>query len=255
MRSSVGRSHSAGASSRRAGRSLRAWIRWRAKSVRIARTFQRTGVFPDDTVLDNVMIGLHQMGARSGRVPVLDALLGRSPQISGVNVEIDENRQAELFAALKATPALGMISLRSVALERFRETMAQNMFVMIGVLLAMAGVIAFGVVYNFARISLSEQGREMASLRVLGFSRGEVSMLLLAEIAMVTLLASGAGAHGPRRARRGARRGVGVPSSLTAPGETPGPAGLRRGAGRRGRRGCVKDLDDDDVVDNDYSRP
>ena len=122
-------------------------------------------------------------------IDALDALLGRSPQISGVNVEIDENRQAELFAALKATPALGMISLRSVALERFRETMAQNMFVMIGVLLAMAGVIAFGVVYNFARISLSEQGREMASLRVLGFSRGEVSMLLLAEIAMVTLLA------------------------------------------------------------------
>jgi putative ABC transport system permease protein len=122
-------------------------------------------------------------------IEALDALLGRSPQISGVNVEIDEGQQAELFAALKATPALGMISLRSVALERFRETMAQNMFVMIGVLLAMAGVIAFGVVYNFARISLSEQGREMASLRVLGFSRGEVSMLLLAEIAMVTLLA------------------------------------------------------------------
>ncbi len=122
-------------------------------------------------------------------IEALDALLGRSPQISGVNVEIDERQQSELFAALKATPALGMISLRSVALERFRETMAQNMFVMIGVLLAMAGVIAFGVVYNFARISLSEQGREMASLRVLGFSRGEVSMLLLAEIAMVTLLA------------------------------------------------------------------
>lgn len=122
-------------------------------------------------------------------IDALDALLGRPPQISGVNVEIDERQQPELFAALKATPAMGMISLRSVALERFRETMAQNMFVMIGVLLAMAGVIAFGVVYNFARISLSEQGREMASLRVLGFGRGEVSMLLLAEIAAVTVLA------------------------------------------------------------------
>jgi putative ABC transport system permease protein len=122
-------------------------------------------------------------------IAALDALLGRFPQISGVNVEIDEAHQPELLAALKATPAMGMIGLRSVALERFRETMAQNMFVMIGVLLAMAGVIAFGVVYNFARISLSEQGREMASLRVLGFSRGEVSMLLLSEIAVITLLA------------------------------------------------------------------
>ncbi|MBP1181409.1 ABC transporter ATP-binding protein [Methylobacterium sp. PvR107] len=46
--------------------------------LRLARTFQRTSVFPDDTVFDNVMIGLHQMGAASGRVPVLDALLGRS---------------------------------------------------------------------------------------------------------------------------------------------------------------------------------
>lgn len=122
-------------------------------------------------------------------IDALDALLRRSPQISGAHVEIDENQQSELFEMLKATPALGMISLRSVALERFRETMAQNMFVMIGVLLAMAGIIAFGVVYNFARISLSEQAREMASLRVLGFTRGEVSMLLMSEIALVTLLA------------------------------------------------------------------
>jgi putative ABC transport system permease protein len=66
--------------------------------------------------------------------------------------------------------------------------MAQNMFVMIGVLAGLAGLIAFGVVYNFARISLSEQGREMASLRVLGFTRSEVSSLLLIEIAVVTLL-------------------------------------------------------------------
>lgn len=119
----------------------------------------------------------------------LNDLLGGTPLISGANVEIDEAEQDALFAALKATPALGMISLRSVSLERFRETMAQNIYVMIGVLVAMAGLIAFGVVYNFSRISLSEQGREMASLRVLGFSRAEVSMLLLAEIAVVTLLA------------------------------------------------------------------
>lgn len=119
----------------------------------------------------------------------LNALFDHAPLISGANVAIDTSREAELFAALKATPALGLISLRAVSLERFRETMAENLFVMIGVLVAMAGVIAFGVVYNFARISLSEQGREMASLRVLGFYRHEVSMLLLAEIAVVTLLA------------------------------------------------------------------
>jgi len=119
----------------------------------------------------------------------LNDLFGRTPLITGVNVKIDSDEQSALFTAMKATPSLGLISLRSVALERFRETMAQNMFVMIGVLVVMAGIIAFGVVYNFARISLSEQGREMASLRVLGFRRGEVSLLLLAEIAVVTLVA------------------------------------------------------------------
>jgi putative ABC transport system permease protein len=119
----------------------------------------------------------------------LDRLLDRSPLISGAHVKIDPNLQKALFQAFTSTPSLGVISLRSVALERFRETMAQNMFVMIGVLVAMAGIIAFGVVYNFARISLSEQGREMASLRVLGFRRSEVSMLLLAEIGIITILA------------------------------------------------------------------
>ena len=60
---------------------------------------------------------------------------------------------------------------------------------MIRVYAALAGIIAFGVVYNFARISLSEQGREMASLRVLGFTKGEVSALLLGELAVVVLVA------------------------------------------------------------------
>jgi putative ABC transport system permease protein len=118
----------------------------------------------------------------------LNRLFRESRVISGVNVAVDANRREELFALLKATPTLGQISLQAIALERFRQTMAQNMLVMIGVLAGLAGLIAFGVVYNFARISLSEQGREMASLRVLGFTRAEVSGLLLIEIAVVTLL-------------------------------------------------------------------
>jgi putative ABC transport system permease protein len=121
-------------------------------------------------------------------IDVLRRLFGAGNTISAVNIAIDPTRQAELFALLKATPTIGHITLQSIALERFRATMAQNMLVMIGVLAGLAGIIAFGVVYNFARISLSEQGREMASLRVLGFTRTEVSGLLLTEIAVVTLL-------------------------------------------------------------------
>ena len=52
-----------------------------------------------------------------------------------------------------------------------------------------AGIIAFGVVYNAARVSLSERSRELASLRVLGFTRAEISLILLGELALLTLVA------------------------------------------------------------------
>jgi putative ABC transport system permease protein len=67
--------------------------------------------------------------------------------------------------------------------------MAANMNLTIFVNLIFAGVIAFGVVYNAARVSLSERSRELASLRVLGFTRGEISFILLGELATVTILA------------------------------------------------------------------
>ena len=60
---------------------------------------------------------------------------------------------------------------------------------MVSVYAGLAAIIAFGVVYNLARISLSEQGREMASLRVLGFTRGEVSALLLGELGVMVVAA------------------------------------------------------------------
>jgi putative ABC transport system permease protein len=138
--------------------------------------------------VSGIVVGYFGLSAYM-QVDALRALTGEGDVISGANIDFDPSKEDDLFAAFKRTPSLGHISLRSVALRRFRETMAQNTFVMIGVLVALAGLIAFGVVYNFARISLSEQGREMASLRVLGFTRREVSLLLLVEIAAVTLLA------------------------------------------------------------------
>jgi len=57
-----------------------------------------------------------------------------------------------------------------------------------------AGVIAFGVVYNAARVSLSERSRELASLRVLGFTRAEISVILLGELAVLTVLSLPVGA-------------------------------------------------------------
>jgi putative ABC transport system permease protein len=119
----------------------------------------------------------------------MNRMLKEGDVISGVYLGLDMESREELFKVLKATPAASFIALQYAALEKFRETLAQNVTIMISVYAVLAGIIAFGVVYNFARISLSEQGREMASLRVLGFTKGEVSALLLGELAVVVILA------------------------------------------------------------------
>jgi putative ABC transport system permease protein len=72
--------------------------------------------------------------------------------------------------------------------------MAQNMNLQIFLNVMFAGVIAFGVVYNSARVSLSERERDLASLRVLGFTRAEISLILLGELAVVTTAALPVGA-------------------------------------------------------------
>jgi putative ABC transport system permease protein len=119
----------------------------------------------------------------------LNRLLREDTMISGVNVSLDENQMDAFFNAVKHTPAANFIALQRVSLQKFRETLAQNITIMVTVYLSLAAIIAFGVVYNFTRISLSEQGRELASLRVIGFTRAEVSRLLLGELAAIVLLA------------------------------------------------------------------
>ncbi|XWN34500.1 MAG: ABC transporter permease [Devosia sp.] len=109
--------------------------------------------------------------------------------ITGVHVALDRAAEDDLFATLKETPAANLIVLKRVTLEKFYETLAKNLNISVAVYISLAVVIAFGVVYNYARISLSERARELASLRVLGFSRNEVSLILLSELAVITLLA------------------------------------------------------------------
>jgi putative ABC transport system permease protein len=72
-------------------------------------------------------------------------------------------------------------------LQNFRKTMAENITTSVSIVVLAACVIAAGVIYNQARISLSERGRELASLRVLGFTRGEVRTMMFGEQAVVTL--------------------------------------------------------------------
>ena len=121
----------------------------------------------------------------------LDALneLMYGPRLTGAHIAYDTRQQGDLYAAIKSTPGIGSIALQRHALARFRETIAQNINYSVTIYVVLAVIIAFGVVYNSARIQLSEHARELASLRVLGFTRAEVSRVLLTELALLTLIA------------------------------------------------------------------
>ena len=120
---------------------------------------------------------------------VLNRLLGESAVVSGAFLRVDPAAEPGLFAALKAAPRVAVVSIKTAALAAFRELMAENLLRMRLINVIFAGIIAFGVVYNAARISLAERSRELATLRVIGFGRDEISLIFLGEIAIVTLLA------------------------------------------------------------------
>ncbi len=119
----------------------------------------------------------------------LNALLGDGNAISGVTMSIDQNFENDLYAKLKTFPAVAGITMLRASQEKFRDTLAENINIIRSVYVLMAVIITFGVIYNSARINLSERGRELASLRVLGFTKGEVSYILLGELALIVLIA------------------------------------------------------------------
>jgi putative ABC transport system permease protein len=119
----------------------------------------------------------------------LDRLLGEGERRSGAFLAVDRARGRELDARLKRLPQVVGVARREADLRGFEATIAESFRISIVTIVGFACVLAFGLVYNGARIALSERGRELASLRVLGFSRREVAAMLLAEQAAITLLA------------------------------------------------------------------
>jgi putative ABC transport system permease protein len=123
------------------------------------------------------------------RIDRLNALLREGPVISGVDIAYDANDEPALFREIKRTPNISSILLQRSAVQRFRSTLAENIDMMTSIYIGLAVVVAFGVVYNSARIQLSERSRDLASLRVLGFRRSEVARVLFTELALSTLIA------------------------------------------------------------------
>jgi putative ABC transport system permease protein len=119
----------------------------------------------------------------------LNKLMQESEISSGAFMMVDSSAIPNLYAQLKRTPAVSAVSVPAIALESFRDTIARTINVSTVILIAFAVIIAFGMVYNGARIALSERGLELASLRVLGFTRGEIGFMLLGEQAILTAIA------------------------------------------------------------------
>jgi putative ABC transport system permease protein len=127
-------------------------------------------------------------------INALHHLMREGDTVSGVALMVDPAAVATLNARVKLVPSIAGVAVRDAALQSFRETMAEHMNFMIFINVFFSGIIAFGVVYNSARVSLSERSRELASLRVLGFTRGEITLILLGELAILTLLSLPLGA-------------------------------------------------------------
>lgn len=117
----------------------------------------------------------------------LNALLGEGGSVSGATLRVDPVLAPDLFRQLKLTPAVSSVVVRESVIEGFERTIAESFLISITLMVGFAVVIAAGIIYNGARVALSERGRELASLRVLGFTRPEVTRLLLGEQAVLTL--------------------------------------------------------------------
>jgi putative ABC transport system permease protein len=123
----------------------------------------------------------------------LARLIAEPETFSGVHLAVDPAGQAELNAVLKRAPAAVGIAYRQSSLLSYREMSDAGTTFVRQILIAFSVIIAFGMVYNSARIALAERSRELATMRVLGFTRGEISRILLGEIGVLALPAIAAG--------------------------------------------------------------
>lgn len=119
----------------------------------------------------------------------LNRLLREGDAVSGAYMTADSLYMSEIYRSLIDMPSVVGSMVRREEIRNFYDTQARVLLFFTFVASILAGSIAFGVVYNSARIALSERSRELASLRVLGYTRGEISYILLGELAILTIAA------------------------------------------------------------------
>ena len=167
------------------------------------RLAERLGVRPGDTVIAELLEGkrvksalrvsgtVREMAGMNAwmRLEELNRLARESDLVSGAGLSVERAQENALLERLKEMPAAAVVIVNRGLVDTFRATSARNVMFFTTVLSVFAATIAVGVVYNNARIQLAERAWELASLRVLGFTRREVSVLLLGELAVEIALA------------------------------------------------------------------
>ncbi len=124
----------------------------------------------------------------------LNRIAGDGRVISGLHIRVDASSRTTLLTRLKDTPHIAAVLFRHAAIDTFYKTMGETILIFIGFFVAFSMTLSVGVTYNSIRIALSERARELATLRVLGFSRWEISYILLGEVGLLTWVAIPLGA-------------------------------------------------------------
>ncbi len=122
-------------------------------------------------------------------IRALNRLLDEGQIVTGASFTVDASRRAEFLRALKGVPRVAWVAVKESLRENFARTTAASINLIQSIYLTFATVVAFGVVYNNARISLAERARELATLRVIGFSQREVGAVLVTELVILALFA------------------------------------------------------------------
>jgi putative ABC transport system permease protein len=123
------------------------------------------------------------------QIGALRRLMREGPSLSGAFLRTDPLEADNLYRQLKATPRVAVVSSKRAAWDSFQQVLDENLLRMRAINILFATIIAFGVVYNSARITLSETSRDLATLRVIGFTRREISFILLGEVAVLSIAA------------------------------------------------------------------
>jgi putative ABC transport system permease protein len=127
-------------------------------------------------------------------IHALNRAMREPPSVTAVHLRVDPTLATELYRELKQIPQVSGVNLRSAAVTTFNETLAKTMLIYVGFFVVFSATLACGVAYNAARIALAERARELATMRVLGFSRREVEYILVGEIGVLTFSALPLGA-------------------------------------------------------------